>query len=80
MELPKDKGSRPDVDDGSTEKAVGHRNSEKIEIPIEHLERDREAIIRGRISTEDSVEIVRQMREERSARLMGEPETEEKPQ
>lgn len=79
MESPKDKNSRPDVNDGSAEKVVGRRNSEKIEILIEHLDRDREAIMRGRIFAEDSVEIVRQMREERNARLMGESETEEKP-
>ncbi len=47
------------------------RTPEEAEALICRLDADREAIMRGRDFTEieDSVEILRQMREERSARL-----------
>ncbi len=37
-----------------------------FETPIERLNRTREGIMRGRQLTQDSVDVVRQMREERS--------------
>jgi hypothetical protein len=49
------------------------RTPEEAEALIRRLDADREAIMRGRVFTdaEDSVEVLRQMREERMAQLTG---------